>query len=262
MIQTRPNALLIDITRCVGCKACVGGCLEAHGMKGDPEKVTGLSSEALTALTEQEGLYIRQLCRHCVDPACASVCPVVAFKKTELGPVVYDASRCMGCRYCMQACAFNVPKYEWFSANPRVIKCDMCASRQEAGKPTACTEACPAEATVFGHRDELIAEAHRRIAENPGTYHPQVYGETELGGTSVLFLSPVPFEKLGFRTDLPAGALPELTAAALSKIPGIVSVGGAFLFGLYWLTHRKDEVARFEASQHHATREESTDAQR
>lgn len=259
MIQTRPNALLIDITRCIGCGECVSGCLTAHGMKTDPAKVTGLSSEALTALAERDGLFVRQLCRHCVDPSCVSVCPVEAFKKTELGPVVYEPSRCMGCRYCMQACPFNVPKYEWFSANPRVIKCDMCASRQAEGKPTACTEACPAEATVFGTRDELLAEAHRRIADNPGTYHPKVYGETEVGGTSVLFLSPVPFEQLGFRTDMPANALPELTEAALSKIPGIVTVGGAFLFGLYWLTHRKDEVARFEAAQQIATREETRD---
>jgi len=245
MALARPNALLIDITRCIGCKECVVACQVEHGLGDDAEAVTGLSSRALTALAEQDGLYVRQLCRHCVTPSCVSVCPVEAFTKTPEGPVVYDASRCMGCRYCMQACPFGIPKYEWDKAVPAVVKCDFCAARQAAGKPTACTEACPEEATVFGPRDELLAEAHRRLAAEPGRYHPVVYGESEVGGTSVLFRSPVPFEQLGFPT-LSATALPELTGKALEKIPGILSIGGALLAGIWWITQRREEVARAE----------------
>ncbi len=126
---------------------------------------------------------------------------------------------------------------------PPVRKCDLCAERGAEGKPTACTEVCPAEATVFGTRDELLALARKRIAENPGTYHPVVYGENEVGGTSVLFLSPVPIEQLGFRSDLPTTALPELTWAALEKVPGVVTVGGAALMALFWVTHRREEVS-------------------
>jgi len=247
MLPNQPMALLIDITRCIGCRACIGGCLDAHQMKGDPEKITTLSSKALTAIAQKDAPFVRQLCRHCIDPSCASVCPVEAFKKTPTGPVVYDASRCMGCRYCMQACPFGVPKYEWDRAVPAVVKCDFCAPRQAQGKPTMCAEVCPAEATVYGTRAEMLAEARRRIAADPKTYTPQIYGEHEVGGTSMLFLSPVPFEQLGFRSDLANSPLPDLTHAALSKIPGIVTVGGAFLMGLWWITHRRDEVARYEA---------------
>jgi formate dehydrogenase iron-sulfur subunit len=249
MINTKPKALLIDTTRCIGCKACVGACMEEHGLQGDPDKVTGLSAHALTAVVTRGELNVRELCRSCLTPSCVSVCPVKAFQKTAAGPVVYEASRCMGCRYCMQACPFNVPKYEWNNPVPSVKKCDFCAARQAKGLPTACAEACPAEATVFGTREELLAEAHRRIAENPGTYFDHVYGETEAGGTSVLFLSPVPFEELGFRTDLRQSPLPELTQAALGKVPGIASVGGSLLFGIWWITHRREEVARAEAAE-------------
>ncbi len=249
MIRIEPRALLVDITRCIGCNACVAACMESHGIEGDADAVHQLSARSLTAVTQHGDLFVRQLCRHCVEPSCASVCPVQAFRKTELGPVVYDASRCMGCRYCMQACPFSVPRYEWSSAVPAVVKCDFCAARQEKGLPTACAEACPAEATVFGTRYELLAEAKRRLAENPDAYYPHIYGAEEVGGTSVLFLSPVPFSELGFPTNVGTEPLPALTAAALGRVPGIVSVGGALLFGLWWITQRRDEVARVEAAE-------------
>lgn len=246
MLQKKPMALLVDITRCIGCKACLGACMEEHGLSGDPEAVTGLSAQALTALAERGDLYVRELCRHCLEPSCASVCPVGALVKTPAGPVVYEADRCLGCRYCLQACPFNAPKYQWHEPVPAVVKCDFCAARQAKGRPTACAESCPAEANVYGPRDELLAEAHRRIAESPEQYVDHVYGESEVGGTSVLFLSPVAFEELGFPVGVRMAPLPELTEHALAKIPGIVSVGGALLFGIWWITQRREEVARAE----------------
>lgn len=249
MLTNQPMALLVDITRCVGCRECVGACLTAHDLPTPPDEVKALSSRALTNLVEKDGHYLREMCRHCVDPSCASVCPVEAFKKLPNGPVVYEASRCLGCRYCMQACPFGVPKYEWESPVPKVVKCDFCAGRQAQGKPTACSEACPAEATVFGTREAMLAEARRRIAESPADYYPAIWGDDEIGGTSMLFLSPLPFEQLGLRTDLGTAPLSGLTDAALSKIPGIVSVGGALLMGLWWITHRREAVSRFEAAE-------------
>jgi len=241
----RARALLIDITRCIGCGACAQACKEKQGFPEAEEKE--LSATAYTVLLDKgDDRYVRRLCMHCEDPSCASACPVSAFEKTALGPVTYDASKCLGCRYCMVACPFGVPKYEWTKAIPSVRKCDMCADRLAEGKPTACTEACPAEATQTGTREELLAEAHRRIRENPGAYHPKVYGEDEVGGTSVLFLSPVPFEQLGF-AKVGTTPLPNLTWAALEKIPGVVSVGGGTLLGIWWITKRRQDVAAAEA---------------
>jgi formate dehydrogenase iron-sulfur subunit len=245
MPETGSCALLIDLTRCIGCRACVAACKEAHGLPGDDSDVA-LSATALTALAERNGLYVRRLCMHCQTPSCASVCPVGAIRKLAAGPVVYDASRCIGCRYCMLACPFGVPRYEWDQVVPAVRKCDLCVERMQRGEIPACAAACPAEATVAGSRDELIAEAHRRIDQSPGTYTPIVYGENELGGTSVLFLSPVPFESLGFPGRLGEEPLPDLTWNALQRVPGIVVVGGAVLLAIAWITHRREEVARAE----------------
>jgi formate dehydrogenase iron-sulfur subunit len=241
-----PNALLVDITRCIGCGACMEACMQEHGLSGDVSKIKSLSASALTILDERGDYYVRRFCMHCLEPTCVSVCPVGALRKTSTGPVVYDASKCLGCRYCMQACPFDVPRYEWDRAVPRVAKCDFCASRQAEGKMTACAEVCPAEATVYGKRDELLAEAHRRIQEKPDEYFDHVYGEHEVGGTSVLVLSPLPFEQMGFPRGLPDDPLPMRTWAALSHIPDVITVGGALLLAIWWITKRREEVARVE----------------
>jgi len=172
------------------------------------------------------------------------VCPVGAFTKTAEGPVLYDESKCIGCRYCIQACPFQVPRYEWSSNYPRVQKCRLCAERVKNGLPTACAEACPTGATKFGDRDELIREAYARISSEPGKYVDRIYGLQEVGGTSILYLTSVPFEKLGFNTKLESTAMPLLTWNALSKIPSVVSIGGVFLFGIWWITNRRMEVQK------------------
>jgi formate dehydrogenase iron-sulfur subunit len=244
----RPNAILIDVSRCVGCRACVAACMSRHGVEGDPFDVDDLSARSHTALRDvSDEIHVRRLCMHCLVPSCASVCPVSALRKTESGPVTYDASRCLGCRYCIQACPFGVPRYEWDEAVPAVAKCDMCAERQGRGELPACVEACPVEAATFGPRDELLAEAHRRIAAEPGKYVDHVYGESEIGGTSVLFLSPVPFDELGLPVNLAGAPLPVLTGEALHRVPGIVCIGGALLWSIWWITRRREEVAAVEA---------------
>src|SRR5512146_1873148 len=172
------RAILYDSTLCIGCKACEGACAERWGLPYD-EKIAAeekISAHKLTTIETHGDRFSRRLCMNCERPTCASVCPVGALQKTALGPVTYDASKCMGCRYCMTACPFQVPTYEWDARLPRVRKCDMCYERQLAGKPTACTEACPTGATVCGERNVLLAEARKRIAEKPKDYSPRVYG--------------------------------------------------------------------------------------
>lgn len=242
----KSRALLFDVTRCVGCQECAKACKQSHGLPGSGEE-TELDAVTYTVVLDKgDDRYLRQMCMHCADPSCASACPVGAFTKTDLGPVVYDASKCLGCRYCMIACPFGVPRYEWSKPVPAVRKCDGCIDRQRDGKPNACAEACPVEATVAGTREELLAEAKRRITESPDSYHPAVYGEHEVGGTNVFVLSPVPFEQLGMKVGLGTKPLPELTWAALAKIPKIVGVGCVGLSAIYWITHRRQEVAAAE----------------
>lgn len=246
--MTKRKALLIDVTLCVGCGACGDACREQNKLPEVTDELNKniLSDKNYTALEEHGEYFVRRMCQHCEDPSCVSVCPVGAFTKTKFGPVIYDESKCLGCRYCMQACPFQVPRYEWGSLTPRVRKCVMCYDRIKQGGTTACAEACPTGATIFGDREELLEIARQRILDNPDQYHPLIYGEKEVGGTSVLYLSPVPFEELGFRNSLPMKGMPNYTWEALSKIPSVVVVGGVMLSGFYWLTNRKNEIAKEE----------------
>lgn len=237
-------AMLVDTTRCRGCEACVLACQEANGLPRD-DGVERLSATTWTVVEEHGGVHVKRQCMHCLDPACVSVCPVGALQKTPEGPVVYEESRCMGCRYCMVACPFSVPRYEWDSTAPRVQKCILCYhERVSAGEQPACAEVCPTGALTFGDRDELIDEAARRIEAEPERYVDHLYGLEEAGGTSVLYLSSVPFEELGLPTVHKGDPYPRLTWDVLSKLPNVVGVAGVLLLGVWWVTGRRDVLAR------------------
>jgi formate dehydrogenase iron-sulfur subunit len=243
-----PRAILYDATLCIGCKQCEAACAEAHHLEYTDAIAAeeNPSERKLTAVAARDDKFMRRLCMHCEDPTCASVCPVAALRKTPEGPVIYEESRCMGCRYCMVACPFGVPKYEWSKMLPKVRKCDMCVERAGQGLATACAEICPTGATISGDRDALVAEARKRLRDNPGQYVDHIYGLSEVGGTSVLLLSGVPFEQFGYRTDLIQQPLPLLTYRVLSRLPDLVAVGGVALGGIWWITHRRAEVAAAE----------------
>jgi formate dehydrogenase iron-sulfur subunit len=242
------KAILYDSTLCVGCKACESACAERWGFKYDDRVAAEekISAHKLTTVETHGDKYSRRLCMHCAEPTCASVCPVGALQKTALGPVTYDAEKCMGCRYCMQACPFQVPTYEWSARLPKVRKCNMCYERQMKGQPTACTEACPTGATICGDRNALVAEANKRLAEKPNDYYQKIYGIKEAGGTSVLYLSAVPFEQIGLKTNVPMEPLPGLTWRVLELVPDVVSTGSVLLGGVWWITNRRAEVAKKE----------------
>lgn len=244
------RAILVDVTRCVGCGACVEACQESNGQPA--HEARGFDDQTFTYLMDRgNDVYVRRLCMHCQAPSCASVCPVGALAKSAGGAVTYDAAKCMGCRYCMMACPFGVPSYEWHSATPRVRKCEMCTHRGDAGP--ACAAACPTEATITGDRDTLLAEARGRIAADPGTYHPTIFGLDEAGGTCVLYIGPKAATELGLPRVDQKRPMPELTWQALKHVPDVVLFGGVFLGGLHWLTKRKEDVARAEGGQreHH-----------
>jgi formate dehydrogenase iron-sulfur subunit len=236
--------LLIDTARCIGCEACSAACKEQNGLPLPVEPKT--TAYTWTTVQRAGGAHVRRLCMHCLDPTCVSVCPVGALTKTAEGPVVYDAEKCIGCRYCILACPFGVPKYQWDRAVPVVGKCTMCIDRVRRGLKTACATVCPTGATVFGERAELIREARARIAAHPDVYQDRVYGLEEAGGTGVLMITSVPFESLGLKTDLPRQPLPLLTWQVLSKIPDFVAIWGLCLYGVFWITQRRVEVAQAE----------------
>lgn len=237
------KAILTDTTLCTGCEKCVAACKEVNRLGPDRPRrwqlrIDDLSATRFTTVVRHDGQFVREQCRHCVEPACVSACLVGAMQKTAEGPVVYDSDRCMGCRYCMVACPFEVPRYDWASATPTVRKCNMCAPRLAAGRLPACVEACPQKATIFGERDELLAEAHRRIQARARPYVDRVYGETDVGGTSVIMISSVPLDFLaaGMVSSQP---LPELTWAALSKVPPLALGVGGLMAGVFWITGRR-----------------------
>jgi formate dehydrogenase iron-sulfur subunit len=164
-------------------------------------------------------------------------------KKTPEGPVIYDSDRCMGCRYCLMACPYGIPRYEWEKPVPYVRKCSMCYDRLLEGKQPACVESCPEKAMAFGSRADLLEEAHRRIAADPRTYQNRVFGETEIGGTSVLYISDIPLDFLAYKPELGEKPLPELTLAALLKVPPLMLGMGAVMTGVYWIIGRRMKLA-------------------
>jgi len=246
-------AILIDTTRCVGCEKCVAACKEENGLGKDrPWREQG-AIDALSATRNctirrrPDNHFVLQQCRHCLEPACVSACLVGAMQKTPEGPVIYDAGKCIGCRYCLVACPYGIPRYDWSTPAPVVHKCTMCYHRLQQGRVPACVEACPHEATVFGSRPDLLAEARRRMAASPGSYTPRIFGEHEVGGSSVLYLSDTSLGFLAWKPDLGEQALPELTWKSLEKVPPVILFMGALMGGVYWTVNRRMRVALEES---------------
>lgn len=260
-----PVGCLVDVTRCIGCRKCEVACNAANSLPHkDFKDMTVLDhqrrphADAYTVVNRYHGrnydgnrhlehIFVKEQCRHCLKPACASACVVGALQKQENGPVVYDESKCIGCRYCMVACPFQIPAYEDHDPiTPRVRKCTFCYDRIEDGKMPACATLCPTQAIVFGKREALLAIAHKRIDRNPGKYVKHVYGEHEVGGTSWLYLSPVDFSYFPALDSTPP---PRLTELILSGVFGYAAAPIALfavLGGIAWVNQRKDAVGADE----------------
>lgn len=239
-------AMLIDLSRCVGCGNCQRSCIEANKLQPKAEELNRLSSATYTFVEQRavdggETRWVKRQCMHCLDAACASACPVKALYQTPEGPVAYRPDRCLGCRYCMASCPFGLPRFDWENGlTPQIRKCMFCYERQQQGEPPACAANCPSGALKFGARGELLKEAHARIAANPTHYVDHVYGEQEAGGTAMLYISDVPFEKLGFRTDVTTRPLPAYTWDVMSKLPYVVGSMAVVLTGASIVTRMRN----------------------
>jgi formate dehydrogenase iron-sulfur subunit len=248
--------ILVDTTRCVGCRSCEAACAEAHQLSVPDisdssafEKKRQTTEGQWTVVnryeTDKGEIFVKTQCMHCNQPGCVAACLVKAMEKRKEGPVTWETN-CMGCRYCMPSCPFEIPKFEYQSSTPRIQKCNMCWERLGKGEKPACVENCPEQALLFGTRREMIEEANRRIYQKPGEYLTHIYGEHEVGGTGYLYLSKVPFEQIGFRTDLGTTPYPEYTKGFLYSVPLVLLLWPAFLIGVNTVTKRENEKKRKE----------------
>lgn len=258
---------LVDLTRCIGCRKCEQACNQANHLPPPDrsfEDPTVLNKErrpdekAYTVINRyfpggydvQNKLvptFVKIQCMHCADPACASACIVGALSKNENGAVSYDVTKCIGCRYCMVACPFEIPAYEYNDPiTPRVMKCTFCFERisKENGVP-ACAAICPVEAITFGKRSVLLDLAHKRIEGDPSKYVQKIYGEKEVGGTSWLYISHVPFERLGFinAPDKPTPKLSEKIQHSLFSYLWSPIALYTLLSGVMWVSKGKEDRA-------------------
>ncbi len=256
--------MLTDLTACVGCRSCEKACNEANNLpkpelpfddKSVFDKKRRPDARAYTVVNQypnpkdkNKPLYRKLQCNHCSEPSCATACPIHAYSKTAEGPVVYNEDLCFGCRYCMTACPFYVPAYDYESAlEPKIVKCSMCYGRVKNGGIPACADACPAGAITFGKRTDLLKLAREKIQKNPDRYIDHIYGELEAGGTSWMYISGVPFGDLGFPTNIPKKPLLEETKGFLSSVPLVFTVWPA-LFGMcYAALRHRDEIDKEKA---------------
>ncbi|MDH3902829.1 MAG: 4Fe-4S dicluster domain-containing protein, partial [Xanthomonadales bacterium] len=239
--------VLVDTTRCIGCRACEVACSEEHDMfvpdvvnDGALEENRKTSDKQWTVVnkfkTEKGDIFVKRQCMHCYQAACATACPTEAMKQMKGGPVIWRGNKCIGCRFCMVSCPFDIPKFEYGEWNPKLQKCTMCFERLEEGQKPACVEACPTDTLMFGSRLKNLEVARHRIYSHPDKYVHHIYGEHEVGGTGYIYLSAVPFEQIGFRTDLGKRPYPEYTKEFLYAVPMILFGVPAFLLGLNTLT--------------------------
>jgi formate dehydrogenase iron-sulfur subunit len=259
-MMPKQKGMLIDTTLCIGCRGCQVACKQWNQLPAETTdfSATMTSPSALSATTwthidfseiaatadRPAWDFVKRQCMHCDDPACVAVCPVGAFRRTKTGAVVHEEEKCMGCRYCMLACPYDIPKFEWAKTEPLIKKCTLCYDRIAADVPPICSLTCPTGATKSGDRESLLAEAKRRLKARPETYIPKIYGNEEAGGSAVLYLSDVPFEKLGLRSDLGVMPLPAYTWQWLKKVPGIAVGTTVALAGLWQITKRRDELEK------------------
>jgi Fe-S-cluster-containing dehydrogenase component len=257
--------VLVDLTRCIGCRSCEAACNKEQQLPapaqsfedksvfdqtfhhGTQKRRTDENAYTVVNRYEPQGaeksVYRKVQCNHCNEPACLTSCFVNAYTKTREGAVIYNSKVCVGCRNCMIACPFHVPAYSYSSAfNPVIKKCIFCyETRLKNGKPPACVEICPQEVLTFGHRNELLKIGRERIKASPGRYVDHIYGEEEVGGTAWMYLSSASFDQVGFDTTLGKEPIINNVKDFLGMVPMVLAIWPALFTGFHLLATRKEQ---------------------
>lgn len=270
------QGVLVNLTKCIGCGSCTVACKMYNANQWIDERAATsgehaeLADENWTVIRKfrvsqpvtvadsdtnnkidrtnynpEIWRFVKRQCMHCKEPGCVSSCFAKAFQKTEAGPVIYYPNNCVGCRYCMLACPFKIPKFEWDKTIPVITKCVMCNNRIAKGQQPACVSVCPTNVMKFGDRDELLAEA-KELVGNDSRYVKHIYGEEEAGGTSWIYVSDTPFAQLGFKMDVPKKPIPSYTSTYMHSTPIFGAIWALILTGIYFFTKRKEHVKTAE----------------
>jgi len=244
--------VLVDTTKCINCKLCEIGWAEINGLETPDHSKEAISvyrpttDKAYTVVNKYKTkkgkkLSVKIQCMHCLSAGCQSACPVGAFHKEDEGAVTWHEN-CFGCRYCMVACPFDIPKFEYDTPAPEIKKCTFCFDQKlSKGETPACVSACPTDTLKFGKRSELIEHARKLIEANPDQYVDHIFGEKEVGGTSWMYLSSVPFDEIGFKTDMGEKAIPEYSKPFMDTVHVIDFVAPPLLLGMGYLAKKKHD---------------------
>ncbi len=265
------HSVLVDLTKCVGCRGCQVACKQWHDLSASKTQNTGSyqnpprrDSNTLMLIEFKEveraqsvqWVFAKRQCMHCEEPACASACTVGALVKRPDGPVVYRANQCIGCRYCMYACPYGGPTFQWDKQLALISKCDFCEDRLSVGERPACVKTCVSGALQYGTRETMLDMASTRVYAPGSKYVKHIYGEHEAGGTSWLYISSVPFKELGFPT---LGAEPAtwVSQEIMHATPAVAVGMALFLTGVYKVIERRMQMAKVRASEKEAQHAET-----
>ena len=244
--QLTPVAKLIDVSKCIGCKACQSACLEwndlreeigfNHGVYDNPLDLTPASLTVMrfTEWVNPESRNLEWLirkdgCMHCDDPGCLKACPAPgAIVQYSNGIVDFDHEKCIGCGYCIKGCPFNIPRLS--KVDQKAYKCTLCSDRVAVGQGPACAKACPTQAIVFGTKEDMKQWADKRITDlkSRGFKNAGLYDPPGVGGTHVMYVlhhADQPQIYAGLPKDPKISPIVEIWKG-LFKYAGLAAIGG------------------------------------